>query len=293
MVPGIGFNRQDGSRAIDERLGVLGVDAGEGRPIATIVNYATHAVVLGPDNLRISADYPGELARCLTQRRGGIGVFLQGACGDVDPVIYRDRGWGTGTFEDARQIGERLADEVVAALTGTTWSTEPGMHVARETLAVPLDPLPSEEELRRSIAGFEADRRRAREEPGGRSEELIAEAMLDWAAEVREASRSAPVPRTIPAELFMASVGDARIIGVPFETYSGIAVAVREAIRPRIALFAGYANGLYGYCPTRWAKEQGGYGPEGSSRWFPQLVAPIGYGADELIIEHAAALAGR
>jgi neutral ceramidase len=118
VVAGVGHNRQDASRPIDDRLGVIAVDADDGPAIATLLNYATHAVVLGPDNLLISADYPGEVARCVSESRGGIGLFLQGACGDADPAVYRDRGWGTGTFDDAREIGERLAEAAGAGLRG-------------------------------------------------------------------------------------------------------------------------------------------------------------------------------
>jgi neutral ceramidase len=104
-VEGIGFNRQDGSRPIDEQLDVIAVEHESGAGIATLAGYATHAVVLGHRNLLYSADYPGELSRGLAAARGGVGMFLPGACGDADPVVNRDRGWGTGTFEDAREIG--------------------------------------------------------------------------------------------------------------------------------------------------------------------------------------------
>jgi len=41
---------------LDPTVGVLRVDDAEGKPRAIIVNYACHAVVLGPDNRQISAD---------------------------------------------------------------------------------------------------------------------------------------------------------------------------------------------------------------------------------------------
>ena len=95
LVAGIGFNRQDGLRPIDEQLDVIAVDAEPGKEIATLASYATHAVVLGPKNLLYSADYPGEAARSLAAARGGIGMFFPGASGDADPALNRDRGWGT------------------------------------------------------------------------------------------------------------------------------------------------------------------------------------------------------
>jgi hypothetical protein len=65
---------------------------------------------------------------------------------------------------------------------------------------------------------------------------------------------------------------------------------VKRNLLPLKVIVAGYANGLYGYCPTGWAKDQGGYGPDGSARWFPRLLTPVGYGADELIVKESTVL---
>jgi neutral ceramidase len=290
-VGGIGFNRQDAAHTVDELLVVAGIDAEDGRPIATIATYATHPVVLGPGNLQLSADYPGDVARCLEEERGGTGLFLQGACGDVDPTVQRERGWGNGTFEDSRGIGERLARTAVAALHDATREGDPTIRVARRIIDVPLEPVPTEERLRALVAGFEADRRRAAAEPRDREREMTAEAMLDWAGEVRHAVSVGRVPWSVPAELFVAGVGRYRIVGIPFETYTDIALAVRRRLPGLTVAFTGCANGLYGYCATGWAKEQGGYGPGDSNRWFPLLPSPIAREAEPLIVREAAALA--
>src|SRR3989442_61353 len=43
----------------DHEVKVVRIDGLDGRPIAAIVNYAAHPVVLGPEPLLVSADYPG------------------------------------------------------------------------------------------------------------------------------------------------------------------------------------------------------------------------------------------
>jgi hypothetical protein len=88
-----------------------------------------------------------------------------------------------------------------------------------------------------------------------------------------------------------AAVGDLRLVALPFETYSGIALALKERLRPLRTLFVGYANGLFGYLATGWAKQQGGYGPGDSCRWFPELLMPLRDGADEVVIAEAVRLA--
>ena len=52
----------------DPTVGVIRVDRSDGTPLAMLVHYACHPVVLGPDNVDYSADYPGEM-----RKRGGAG----------------------------------------------------------------------------------------------------------------------------------------------------------------------------------------------------------------------------
>ncbi len=289
-VPGIGYNRQDEARPIDEALCAVAVDGADGLAIATLVNYATHAVVLGPSNLAYSGDFPGEVARQVQALRGGVGLYLQGACGDVDPLVYRQRGWGSGTFEDAQQIGQRLAGVAAELLSDAPRADEVRLRVRSKTIPIPLDPPPSGDALAALVAGFEADRERARAE-SNTVDEQVALAMLGWAGELARALEAGTVPQTVPAELFVAGINELRIVGVPLEAYSDIGLGVKAGLSPLPALFVGYANGLIGYCPTRWAKDQGGYGPDSSARWFAGLLTAIGYGADELIIREGVALA--
>jgi hypothetical protein len=289
-VNDIGYNRQDPSRAMDEELNVLAIETTAGAPIATLVNYATHPVVLGPNNLLFSADYPGELVRCLSETRGGIGMFLQGVCGDVDPLVYRERGWGSGTFADTRRIGQHLCTAAVEALKDAPRVSEVTLSVSSKLLEIPLDAPPTPEALAGQVADFEVDRQKAIA-AGDVMQEKVALAMLEWAQDLGQAMDSGTVQQTLPSELFVAEINDVRLIGMPFETYTDIGVAIKQNLQPMKALYVGYANGLYGYCPTAWAKNQGGYGPDGSYRWFPRLLTAIGYGADEMIIREATQLA--
>lgn len=288
-VPGIGYNRQDERRPIDDTLTAVGIDSEDGRAIATLLNFATHAVVLGPRNLEYSGDYPGEAARQIAELRGGVGLFLPGACGDVDPIVYRDRGWGSGTFFDTREIGGRLADAAMDILARAHPAGDVTISVSSNMLAVPLDPPPDEAALAALTQDFERDRDTAHAQ-GNAMEEQAALAMLYWAGALKRAMQTGRVPQTLPVEVFVARLNELRLAAVPLEPYSDIALRVRARLRPAALLFAGYSNGLFGYCASRWAKEQGGYGPDSSARWFPGMLTPIGAGADEQIVDAIAAL---
>ena len=115
--------------------------------------------------------------------------------------------------------------------------------------------------------------------------------MLAWAAELRQAMERHAVPAELRAEVFVAAINNVRLIGLPFEPYSGIGLAIKRNLRPGHTLVAGYSNGLYGYCPTRQAKDAGGYGPDSAYRWFGGALTAVGYGADEILAAEATRLA--
>lgn len=284
-VPGIGYNRQDPSHAADDTLRVLALDSEAGHRIATVINYATHAVVLGPRNLLFSADFPGAATRILAERHGGVALYLQGACGDIDPLVYQQRGWGTGTFDDCEAIGALLANAADAAVRTSRATPVPKpLSALTVRLLLPLDPPPSRHTLNELIRSFEAEQAAARTPPGNPVDELCAAAMLAWANELSCALDANRVPTALPCELHVLKIGDMFIAGAPFELYSDIGRAFVAAASPRMLLCAGYTNGLYGYCPSAWAKAQGGYGADSSCRWFPNLLTPLAAGADALLV---------
>jgi neutral ceramidase len=75
------------SSPVDPTVGVLRIDAEDGQPMAILVNYACHAVVLGAENERWSADWPAAMAKTVEEAfpTHPLTFFLQGGAGDIDP----------------------------------------------------------------------------------------------------------------------------------------------------------------------------------------------------------------
>ena len=98
---------------IDPTLGVIRIDDESGVPRAILVNYACHAVVLGPDNRAISADYPGYLSRRIERELpGAVCLFVQGGAGDINPYLDKQP-VNQGAFEEAEKMGNALADRAL------------------------------------------------------------------------------------------------------------------------------------------------------------------------------------
>ena len=98
----------------DPEVGVVRIDDLEGKPLAVLFNYACHAVVLGGGNRLLTADFPGfAMAHVEEQFPGAVGLFLQGAAGDLDPYIDVQDNFGP-----ALDQGKALGEEAVRVLRG-------------------------------------------------------------------------------------------------------------------------------------------------------------------------------
>lgn len=84
----LSINRHNPKRGlIDPEICVLSVNSVKGKRIGTLLNYSAHATTaMGKDDL-ISADYPGELLTLIEKEWGGVGLFLQGAAGNINLEI--------------------------------------------------------------------------------------------------------------------------------------------------------------------------------------------------------------
>ncbi|KPL08760.1 hypothetical protein AMJ85_07975 [candidate division BRC1 bacterium SM23_51] len=97
---------------VDYQLTVIRVEGLDGGPLATLVNFTCHPVVLGPENLLISADYPGVFMRVVEEAIGGQCMFLQGAAGDINP-FWDKTPPAEGGYDQVEKMGKAIADEVL------------------------------------------------------------------------------------------------------------------------------------------------------------------------------------
>ncbi|MCR9292336.1 MAG: neutral/alkaline non-lysosomal ceramidase N-terminal domain-containing protein [bacterium] len=103
---------------VDPTVGVIRITDDAGKARAVLVHYACHPVVLGPRNIKISADYPGVVRRIIEERIGDdcMCVFLQGGAGDINPLFLARGEDRSLDFPVVERMGEMLAAEVSRAL---------------------------------------------------------------------------------------------------------------------------------------------------------------------------------
>jgi hypothetical protein len=112
QAPGYGHNRRhpELDAITDPALGLIRITDLFGKPLATLVNYAAHATVLGPDNMKISGDYVGVMERTLEEKEpGALAMFFAGPIGDQGPNCQpAEKG-----LECMNRLGTGLAGEVM------------------------------------------------------------------------------------------------------------------------------------------------------------------------------------
>ena len=97
---------------VDYSLGVIRINDQAGSPIAHLISFQCHPVVLGPENLEISADYPGYMMAEVEQELGGQAMFLQGSAGDINP-FWDKTPPAEGAFDQCEKMGLAIAGEVI------------------------------------------------------------------------------------------------------------------------------------------------------------------------------------
>jgi neutral ceramidase len=264
----------------DREVGVLRVDRTDGRPLALVVNFACHPVVVGPDDLAVNPDFPGPMRDLVERATGATCLFLQGAGGNVLPL--------EGFFDHSGpeiKFGERLAIEAlhVASAIDTT-STEikklefgsvtpislyrkvakpvqpvQKLAVATASVDLPLKSLPKKSDLVPELERYQRDLDAATSRGADRSVLNPLEYHVNWAEYAIQRLDEGGVELTVPAFLQALRIGEVAISAIPGEVFSEIAIQIKGRSPAPTTLFAGYSNGLISYLPTAAEYQYGGY----------------------------------
>lgn len=239
---------------VDRDLAVLRLRATSGETRAILIHAACHpTTTMDPF---INAEFPGvmceEIAR--SDAPDAVVAFLQGCCGDINPRPTRERGDRALHDDDVAAVGQRLAADVRAVLTGPMRSLATGPITSRrEVAALPFARIPTIAEL--------AESRDAEGICGEWSRLMLA-----------HPDRLQPA---IPLEITRLSLGpDLTLLAMDAEMTMAYGAHIKRRLRGTLPL--PYSNGGLGYVITRQQLAEGGYEPDGSTSYFglPSRFAP-------------------
>ncbi|HUT52077.1 MAG TPA: neutral/alkaline non-lysosomal ceramidase N-terminal domain-containing protein [bacterium] len=121
--------------SIDPAVTVVEAVGEDGKPIAVLVSFATHGTVLGPDNMQLSADWPGAMQKKIEAALpGAVALYMNGAEGDQAPAMDQD---DHTDFEYLDIIGVKVADAALAALDNAATVAAAPVTAVMERRAMP------------------------------------------------------------------------------------------------------------------------------------------------------------
>jgi hypothetical protein len=226
---------------VDPTVGVIRIDRRDGTPLAILVNYACHPVILGPDSFNYSADYPGEMRRVIEQAMGqeSMAFFLQGAPGDINPFYDK-----TPLIEDAanvmKETGRKLALEAIRVANSIQTKNPDQVHIRTKTVVLTVANRWNREKLESEVKAHFP-------ETSGIARRLLVQEMK------------------MPVTTFVLDLGgsperDLAFVGLPGEPFVEFQMQLRAKSPLPNSFLLGYTNGYFAYFPTIAAAVRGGYG---------------------------------
>jgi hypothetical protein len=273
----VGF---DPAGVSDPTVTVVRLDGGDDRPVATIVHYACHPIILGQDNAFVTPEYPGIVKRVVEAAVGGHCLFVQGACGDIGPcelfvsdlATYRRLGAMIGheaagtafragwrAYRQRRRVGEPSA-----WIASFEYEPDPEpdgtVRVAHETLPLQLrDDLGDPNAWRADAQRFENEMYAAR--AAGAPDREVRELTVRTKFARMRAERGDALQGLDSYALLVHGVrlGPVAFVGVPVELFCEIGMSIRDRSPFATTLVSGYWNGYRNYLPTDAERARGGY----------------------------------
>jgi hypothetical protein len=256
----MGIGRNPGG-VVDRSLQAVSVLDETGRRLATLVNYACHGTVLGPDNLLVSADWIGAMRRQVEAELGGMVVFLQGAAANLNPDMYWDD-------ERAFQMVEEQGRGVAAAVL------ENVQFGSRRMRGLPLGIerrdawLPTEAAVRgaRPPKNYGRPLLALAKLPGWLA--FLADPLLDWRYPWKPRLEAREGFWSVPMRVNVLRIGDLALVTFAAETFTEIGLALKQASPAKHTLFASLTDGCISYLHTAASHPEGGYEVD---------IAPLAY----------------
>ena len=126
---------------IDDQVVIMRIDKLSGQPKAVFVNYACHGTSLGGRNNKISPEWSGHMLEYIEKNIPGvIGIFAQGAAGDINPRFVGGIDGYEDSLENTANLGYEIGKEVVDVYNTvkTDLPLNPAIKTKHQDIVCPL-----------------------------------------------------------------------------------------------------------------------------------------------------------
>ena len=257
--PDVARNRRHAGGPVDRALPVLRIRDAEGRLRAVVMAYTCHPVVLGADNLLVTADYPHVVRRRIEAAcPGAVALFLQGCCGDTNTGHSAQASLSRAAddarnFATAERLGTRIAE---AALLADETIVEGPVTAGEAQVALRLHR--AERDLPALVAAWKAE--------AASADPVRAMLLEHW---IRWADRVADVyPGDWTGRVSVLRWGNVPIVALPGEIFGRTGLDLRAAWGAGPAFVLAYADAVPGYIPPEAEYAHGGYEVDEAHRFF-------------------------
>jgi len=201
----------------DPRCDVIQLLDTQRKPFATLVNYACHPEVIGPDQGILCPDFVGPLYDRIQERSGGIGIFMNGALGGMVTADCRGPdGKDVQTWDQCVRIGSLLADEALRIAADAPLQENPGLFCGQSTVKFPVESDTLRAVVKLSPLGFALDEKGC-----------------------------------VSTRVNVVNVGSAQMLTIPGEALPNVGYYLKRKMHGEHNLLFGLTNDAFGYMMTK------------------------------------------
>lgn len=200
----------------DPRMGVIQFIAAagknKGKAIATLVNYATHPEIIGPDQGILSPDLVGPLADRIAEKGGGIGIFMNSAQGGMVTADCRGPNGDIQTWDECIRIGQLMADEALRIVQDAPAQQDAKLFCAATRIKFPVETPLMKAILKLSPLGYKCN------EDG-----------------------------SVTTQVNVVNLGNAQILTIPGEALPNVGFYLKRHMNGKYNFLFGLTNDAFGY----------------------------------------------
>ena len=244
-VEGVARNREYPDGPIDKTVRVLKFMRASGELVGFIANYSVHPVVMAQLTRMFTGDLAGVSVNLVMDRHpGSVGIFLQGSCGDINPIyahMPQDE-----SLQKLDLLASRVASGISAALDSSKPEPVSMLVMKSQRIALPLVPPEKATVVDRWHAAEQLLKKTRL--PAGLAGEL--EFRRDSGRAVFERFNHPPLDEK-STEVQAVSLGKIVIVANPGETFLQFGEETAAKLTGYKVMVTGYTNDYVGYIPAK------------------------------------------